>query len=61
MKRPEGEHFKQRNDFPDSVTVLLRDGPGCGVERQQGLRTTNHGKRHEDFIPSAVEDINGIP
>ena len=62
-----GRAFQAEELFPrhtdTSVTGLPSQerGSSCGMERQQGRRTTHHGKRHEDFIPSAVEDISGIP
>lgn len=51
---------------PDRYQCDWASEPGessCAVgwRGNRGCRATNHGKRHEDFIPSAVEDIRGNP
>lgn len=73
MARPEGEHFKQKSSEPAGLFPRMTDASVTRLVSQEGVarpwsrdatggcRATNHGKRHEDFIPSAVEDISGIP
>lgn len=73
MARPEGEHFKQKSSEPAGLFPRMTDASVTRLVSQEGVarpwsrdatrgcRATNHGKRHEDFIPSAMEDISGIP
>lgn len=67
MARPEGEHFTQRNHFPERqtdtrVAGLLSPERGArrGMERQRGCRAHIKAGR-EDVAPSAVGDISGTP